>query len=74
MAAPAGGRVSVGLLRDYMAYAPVNPRSACNRRRIPTTEVIYRSRPDFTGVDRFSIEVVAPEGGARTFTYTVQVR
>ncbi len=74
VAAPAGGQVSVGNTRDYAAYSPTNPRSACNRRKLPVTVIVYRSRPDFTGTDQFSAEVVMPTGAARTYTFTIQVR
>lgn len=72
--APQGGQVSVGEIRDFLAYIPANPRSACNRRKVATTQLVYRARPDFTGTDRFAAEVITPDGGARTFRFTVQVR
>lgn len=72
--APQGGEVRVGEGRRYMAFVPANPRSACNRRKIPATFVLYRSQPGFTGQDSFVVEVVFPNGTAQRARITVNVR
>jgi hypothetical protein len=72
--APQGGEASVGERRDYVAFIPGNPRSACNRRKVAATEIFYRSAPGFSGYDSFSAEIIAPNGVAQTRTFTVEVR
>jgi hypothetical protein len=68
------GEVRVGSAGRYMAYASGNPRAACNRRRIPTTVVTYRSMPGFVGQDTFVIEAIFPTGIAQRARITVNVR
>lgn len=71
---PQGGQVSVAHVRDYVAFAPANPRSACNRRKLAATEIVYRAAPGFSGYDTFKAEVVSPDGVVVTHTYSVEVR
>ena len=68
------GEVRVGEGSRYMAYTPGNPRSACNRRKIPTTFVTYQSQPGFAGQDSFVIEAIFPNGTAQRARLTVNVR
>ena len=74
LSAPAGGQVTLGARRDYLAFAPGNPRSACNHRKLPATEMIYHASPGFAGIDRFSAEVIDATGVARTRHFEVEVR
>ena len=69
-----GGQVTLSAGREYLAFAPGNPRSACNRRKLPATEMIYHASPGFAGIDRFSAEVIDPTGVARTRHFEVEVR
>lgn len=71
---PQGGQASVGEVRDYVAFAPGNPRAACNHRKLAATEMFYRASPNFIGFDNFSAEVIDSEGVARTRHFTVEVR
>ena len=64
LSAPMGGQVTLSAGREYLAFAPGNPRSACNRRKLPATEMIYHVSPGFAGIDRFSAEVIDPTGVA----------
>lgn len=72
--APEGGQASVAERRDYVAFIPANPRSACNRRKVPTTEILYQSAPGFSGYDNFSAEIIAPNGVAMKRNFMVEVR
>ena len=68
------GEVRVGDGGRFMAFGLGNPRAACNRRKIATTYVTYRSMPGFTGQDTFVVEAIFATGVAQRARITVNVR
>ena len=72
--APRGGEALVADKRDYVAFWPGNPRSACNKRKVPATEIIYKASPGFVGNDAFKAEIIDSEGVSRTRIFRVEVR
>ena len=71
---PAHGSVEVIHGSDFPPYPPSNPRSACNTRRVPTTQISYTSEVGYHGPDTFAVTVVTPTGqrGAEVFNIFVQ--
>ena len=61
---PAHGTVTVSQFSDYPNYPAANPRSACNKQRLPEHLVEYMPQPNFTGADMFSFEVFVDNGQA----------
>lgn len=64
----------VGPGMHYNAYAPGNPRSACNHRKLPATIITYRSNAGFTGQDSFVVEEIFPTGTAIKQRFNLEVR
>jgi len=54
-------------------YPEGNPRSACNKQRVPGTLVSYQSQPNFAGADSVTVEVTWPKGTVRRTHYAVTV-
>ena len=71
---PSNGAVTVFKGAAFPVYESVNPRSACNRRRVPGTVVVYRPRRDFTGSDSFTVNVIFPAGYERNDTFNITVK
>jgi hypothetical protein len=71
---PANGRVVISKGRGFPYFPPVNPRSACNRKRVPAMMVEYRPGPGYVGSDSFAIDVIFPMGAERNDTYNIQVK
>ena len=70
---PGNGSVTIGTGDDLPQYPADNPRSACNQQPVGSTEVYYQSRPDFHGVDDFSIEVRYSSTFTQTYSYNLTV-
>jgi hypothetical protein len=71
---PANGVVSLKQGRAFPYFPPVNPRSACNRSRVPAMLLEYRPRRGFVGADSFTVNVIFPIGAERTDTFNVTVK
>jgi hypothetical protein len=52
----------------------MGPAAACPNLKTPALVVVYRARPGAAGADRFSYEVVPPEGVPEDFVVTVDVK
>ena len=74
VSAPQSGQITTSVGREFPAYPTTNTHSVCNTRRVASTDVFYRSAADFVGTDRFTVEVVFPNGVARQDSYVVSVR
>ena len=70
---PGNGSVTIGTGDDLPQYPADNPRSACNQQPVGSTEVYYQSRPDFHGVDDFSIAVRYSSTFTQTYSYNLTV-
>lgn len=72
--APSHGTASSAPGEDYPDFDKDNVRHECNRKLLPSTQVIYQSSANFRGTDTFTIEVRFPGSGLRTSVYVVTVR
>ena len=70
---PGNGSVTIRTGDNLPQYPADNPRSACNQQPVGSTEVHYQSRPDFHGVDDFSIEVRYSSTFTQTYSYNLTV-
>ena len=73
-APPANGSVSIGRGSAFPYFPESNPRSVCNRRRVPATVATYVARRGYTGPDSLSVEVIFPNGQLRQESYSLMVR
>jgi hypothetical protein len=73
-APPANGSVSIGRGSAFPYFPESNPRSACNRRRVPATVATYVARRGYSGPDSVSIEVIYHTGQVRQGSYSLMVR
>jgi|SRR5579872_5540499 len=60
--APAHGRVTVRHTGVFPNFPESNPRSACNRRRVPGVQVVYVSQRGYLGPDLVVLVVLFPAG------------
>ena len=71
---PSHGTMTAEQGEDYPGYPTDNPRSACNRRKVPAVLLYYQSAPGYTGNDAAVVEVVFPAGSLQHQTYEITVR
>lgn len=71
---PGKGRVMVEQGSEYPSFPSMNPRSACNKRKVPATRLIYSAPPGAGDDDQFTIEIVDPLGNAKQVRYHVGLR
>lgn len=60
--------------KEFPNFPAGNPRSACNTRRVPASEVYYTAKADFTGRDSFVMRNSTPDGHIRKITVYIDVR
>jgi hypothetical protein len=70
---PAHGRVSIQHTGVFPNFPASNPRSACNRRRVPGVQVIYTSQRGYTGPDLVVLQALFPAGRGVTVTAAIHV-
>ncbi|AWN46094.1 hypothetical protein DK419_07040 [Methylobacterium terrae] len=68
---PGKGQVMVEQGSEYPGFSPNNPRSACNKRKVPATRILYSAPPGGPDDDQFIIEIVDPLGNAQRLRYHV---
>lgn len=71
---PSHGVVTTDKAKDFMAFAPPNPRSRCNRRRVAGTKLFYQSETQYFGIDRVRLLIISGSGREREATYVIQVK
>jgi hypothetical protein len=59
---PAHGRVSIHQAGVFPNFPPANPRSACNRRRVPGVQATYVSERGYVGLDSVVLQALFPAG------------
>lgn len=64
-----GGLVFSEHTRDYATFVPGNPRSACNKLRLPGTRAYYHARADYTGADSVALQVVTESGDVFNYNF-----
>jgi hypothetical protein len=72
--APAHGAVRLAKGMFFVPYPPENPRSICNRRRLPGQRAYYVAESGFTGHDAVVLEQSTFDGHVRQVTVDVEVR
>jgi len=70
---PAHGRVSIRQTGVFPAFPASNPRSACNRRRVPGVEAVYVSERGYTGPDIVVLQALFPAGRGVNVTLPIHV-
>lgn len=70
---PAKGRIMIEEGLEYPAFATGNPRSACNKRKVTASRLIYSAPPGVADDDQFAVEIVGPLGSARRVRYHVEL-
>jgi hypothetical protein len=72
---PAHGVVRISDEPFYAAFPPNNPRSACNKQKVPGHQAFYTAQSGFKGNDHLVLQGVAPEiGRVRRIDVDIDVR
>ncbi len=71
---PQGGTVTSIHARDFPYFAPENPRSVCNKRRVEGERILYRANPGFVGTDSFVVQIVNANGDLSVVNTQIDVR
>ncbi len=71
---PQHGRIVVKNAQVFPFFPEFNPRSVCNRRRVPGVRVFYSSDRGYTGSDAAAIEIFSPSGQTHDVSYSISVR
>ena len=70
---PSHGDVSLDKGETYPCFGKDNVRYECNKKKIASSQVLYRSNPGFHGKDAFTIQVRFVNSSLRLVTYDVDV-
>jgi len=73
-APPEHGALIVRRVEDFGYWPPQNPRSACNKRRVPGVLIEYKSASGFAGIDHVAYDLFFPNSGSRHVEITVNVK
>ncbi|HVX75236.1 MAG TPA: hypothetical protein VHB49_03850 [Bradyrhizobium sp.] len=71
--APEHGRVSIRRAGVFPRFPASNPRSVCNRRRVPGMRATYVSQRGYVGPDFVVLEVLFPAGRGVRVTLPIRV-
>jgi hypothetical protein len=71
---PANGRIEIRQGSDFPNFPTSNQRSACNSRRVVSTQVWYMPNASFSGTDTARVDVIGPTGFSSQKTYSISVR
>jgi len=72
-AAAEHGALSISKTEGFAYWPEKNPRSACNKQRVPGVLIEYKAKAGYTGLDHVSYDIFAPNGALRRVTVTVNV-
>jgi hypothetical protein len=70
---PGHGTVAVENGKVYPSFAKDNVRYDCNKAKVASSRVLYKSNPGFHGKDLFTIQVRYVNSTLRLLTYNVEV-
>lgn len=70
---PSHGTLVIRKGLDFAFFNEKNPRSACNKTRVPGTIVEYVPEPGYTGPDSLAYDWFPPTGAVVHFIITVNV-
>lgn len=71
--APEHGRVSIRRAGVFPRFPASNPRSVCNRRRVPGMRATYVSQRGYVGPDFVVLKVLFPTGRGVRVTLPIRV-
>jgi hypothetical protein len=71
--APEHGRVSIHPAGVFPRFPEANPRSVCNRRRVPGVQATYVSQRGYIGPDFVVLEALFPAGRGVRVTLPIRV-
>jgi hypothetical protein len=67
------GSLSISKTDGFAYWPEKNPRSACNKQRVPGVLIEYKAKAGYTGIDHVGYDIFAPGGGLRRVNVTVNV-
>jgi len=70
---PEHGRVSIHPTGVFPKFPEANPRSVCNRRRVPGVEATYVSQRGYLGSDFVVLEALFPAGRGVRLRFPIRV-
>lgn len=70
---PEHGRVSIRQTGVFPRFPEANPRSACNRRRVPGVQATYTSQRGYLGPDFVVLEALFPAGRGVRMRFPIRV-
>ena len=70
---PGHGRVSINQAGVFPSFPQSNPRSACNRRRVPGVQATYVSQRGYLGPDLVVLQALFPSGRGVNITVAIRV-
>jgi hypothetical protein len=73
LSAPGHGSVAVEQGEVYPGFAKDNVRYECNKAKVASSRLMYKSNPGFHGKDSFTIQVRFVNSNLRLLAYTVDV-
>lgn len=71
---PSHGSISVKQGSDHPNFVAPNPRTVCNARAVPSTQIWYNPEKNYSGSDQISVTWITPDGSARDETISISVR
>jgi hypothetical protein len=72
---PAHGAVKISDDPFFAAFPPANPRSACNKQKVPGHQAFYTAQSGFKGHDHVVLQGAAPDiGRVRRIDVDIDVR
>jgi hypothetical protein len=70
---PSHGRVSINQGGVFPSFPLSNPRSVCNRRRVPGVHATYVSERGYLGPDLVVLQALFPSGRGVNITVAIRV-
>jgi len=70
---PEHGRVNIHPTGVFPKFPEANPRSVCNRRRVPGVEATYVSQRGYLGSDFVVLEALFPAGRGVRLRFPIRV-
>lgn len=71
---PEHGKATISDEPMYAAFPPANPRSACNKQKVPGHRAFYQAEAGYHGRDHLVLQGSSPEGRVRQINVDVDVR
>jgi hypothetical protein len=72
--APEHGTARISDEPLYLAFPPNNPRSACNKQKVPGRQAFYAANAGYHGHDHLELRGASPDGHVREIAVNIDVR